>query len=140
MIVIRFALACDAGRKGFKIGLKSFILGLIGLTPLCFLGLRRQHKGFKVDFKEIIFEKKACIATITINRPDKYNACTPLTILELNQALTDCWVDESVGVVVLTGAGDKAFCTGGDLSIRDKEGYAGTIASLPLEVGCQSVT
>lgn len=93
-----------------------------------------------MNFKEILYEKSGGIATITINRPAKYNACTPVTIYELNQALTDCWVDSSVGVVVLTGAGDKAFCTGGDQSIRDKGGYAGTVAALPLEVGWQTVT
>jgi len=93
-----------------------------------------------MDFTEILYEKKDGIARITINRPQRYNACTPVTILELSQALTDAWVDASVGVVVLTGAGDKAFCTGGDQSIRDKGGYAGTIAALPLEVGWQQVT
>lgn len=93
-----------------------------------------------MEFKEILFEKKDGVATITINRPEKYNACTPITVSEIHQALTDCWVDSSVGVVVLTGAGDKAFCTGGDQSIRDKEGYGGSIAALPLEVGWQTVT
>jgi dihydroxynaphthoic acid synthetase len=93
-----------------------------------------------MDFTEILYEKKDGIARVTINRPQRYNACTPVTILELTQALTDAWVDPAVGVVVLTGAGDKAFCTGGDQSIRDKGGYAGTIAALPLEVGWQQVT
>jgi dihydroxynaphthoic acid synthetase len=93
-----------------------------------------------MEFKEILYEKKEGIARITINRPQKYNACTPVTVFELTQALTDAWVDKSVGVLVLTGAGDKAFCTGGDQSIRDEGGYAGTIASLPLEVGWQQVT
>jgi len=93
-----------------------------------------------MQFEEIIYEKKEGIATITINRPDKYNACTPLTIYELSQAFTDAWVDTAVGVVVLTGTGDKAFCTGGDQSVRGKGGYAGTIAALPLEVGWQQVS
>ena len=92
------------------------------------------------DYEDIIYETYEGIAKITINRPEKYNACTPVTVYELTQALTDCWVDSSIGVVVLTGAGDKAFCTGGDQSIRDKEGYAGTVAALPLEVAWQSVT
>ena len=93
-----------------------------------------------MNFKEILYAKKDGVATITINRPQKYNACTPVTLYELNQALTDSWVDPSIGVVVLTGAGDKAFCTGGDQSIRGEEGYQGTIAALPLEVGWQTVT
>ncbi len=93
-----------------------------------------------MDFKEIIFEKKEGKAIITINRPEKYNACTNTTIFELTQAFTAAWVDTSVGVVVLTGAGDKAFCTGGDQSIREVGGYSGTVASLPLEVGWQQVS
>lgn len=93
-----------------------------------------------MDFAEILYEKKDGIARITINRPEKYNACTSLTVFELTRALTDAWVDREVGVIVFTGAGDKAFCTGGDQSIRDAGGYAGTVAALPLEVGWQQVT
>ena len=59
-----------------------------------------------MEFKEIIYDKRDGIATITINRPEKYNACTPVTIYELSQAFTDAWVDTDVGVVVLTGAGE----------------------------------
>ncbi len=93
-----------------------------------------------MSFEEILYEKRDGVGRITINRPQRYNACTPVTVHELTQALTDAWVDGSVGVVVLTGAGDKAFCTGGDQSIRELGGYAGTIAALPLEVGWQMVT
>lgn len=93
-----------------------------------------------MDFTEILYAKQDGIARITINRPQRYNACTPVTLWEMTQALTDAWIDAGVGVVVLTGAGDKAFCTGGDQSIREKGGYAGTIAALPLEVGWQQVT
>jgi naphthoate synthase len=93
-----------------------------------------------MDFEEIIYEKNNGVARIAINRPEKYNACTPVTLLELNKALTDAWVDSAVGVVVFTGVGEKAFCTGGDQSIRDKGGYAGTIAALPVEVGWQTVS
>jgi len=93
-----------------------------------------------MGFSEILYEKKDGVARVTINRPEKYNACTPVTLMEIGQAFTDAWVDNTVGVVVFTGAGDKAFCTGGDQSIRDKEGYAGTVAALPLEVAWQTVT
>ena len=93
-----------------------------------------------MTFEEILYEKKDGVARVTINRPHKYNACTSLTLMELNQALTDAWVDNAIGVVVFTGAGDKAFCTGGDQSIRDKSGYSGTIAALPVEVGWQTVS
>ncbi|NOZ02166.1 MAG: 1,4-dihydroxy-2-naphthoyl-CoA synthase [Deltaproteobacteria bacterium] len=93
-----------------------------------------------MEFSEILYAKKEGVATVTINRPEKYNACTTVTLFEINQALTDAWVDNSVGVVVFTGAGEKAFCTGGDQSIRTKEGYAGTVAALPVEEAWQTVT
>ena len=93
-----------------------------------------------MGFSEILYDKAGGVARLTINRPDKYNACTTVTLMELGQALTDAWADDSVGVVVLTGAGSKAFCTGGDQSIREQGGYAGTVASLPLEVAWQTVT
>jgi len=93
-----------------------------------------------MSYSEILYEAKDGVARVTINRPEKYNACTPVTLMELGQALTEAWVDNSVGVVVFTGAGNKAFCTGGDQSIRDREGYRGTIAALPVEVAWQTVT
>jgi dihydroxynaphthoic acid synthetase len=93
-----------------------------------------------MEFKEILYDKKDGVARVTINRPEKYNACTTVTLMELGQALTDAWVDNSVGVLVFTGAGEKAFCTGGDQSVRDKTGYGGSVAALPLEVAWQTVT
>ncbi len=48
-----------------------------------------------MDFKEILYDKKKGVARITINRPEKYNACTPVTIYELTSALTDAWVDKA---------------------------------------------
>jgi 1,4-dihydroxy-2-naphthoyl-CoA synthase len=67
------------------------------------------------DFKEIIYEKKDHVATVTINRPKVYNAYSTLTLQEMNQAFHDASWDDSIAVVVLTGAGEKAFCTGGDV-------------------------
>ena len=103
-----------------------------------------------MNFKEILYEKSGRIAKIAINRPKKLNAATPITVYELATAFMDAWSDKSIGVVILTGAGEKAFCVGGDQSIRDLggyklpkeelENYRGTIASLPLEVGWQIVT
>ena len=66
-------------------------------------------------FSEIIYTKRDWVATVTMNRPDKYNAYTYHTLQEMTQAFRDASWDDSVAVVVLTGAGDKAFCTGGDV-------------------------
>ena len=66
-------------------------------------------------FEEIIYEKKEGIAKLTINRPRAYNAFTTKTLEELTLAFENADRDPTVGVVVLTGAGDKAFCSGGDL-------------------------
>lgn len=64
---------------------------------------------------EIILTKESGIATILLNRPEKYNAFTTSMVLEWKEALTDCREDESVKVIVLTGAG-TAFCSGGDVN------------------------
>lgn len=74
------------------------------------------------DFKDIIYEKRPGVAKVTINRPEAYNAFTTYTQTELIGALEDAANDATVGVVVLTGAGDKAFCTGGDAK-EAKAGY-----------------
>ncbi|RJR27535.1 MAG: 1,4-dihydroxy-2-naphthoyl-CoA synthase [Desulfobacteraceae bacterium] len=76
-----------------------------------------------MDFAEIIYEKREGIARLTINRPERYNAFTALTLEEIYLAFRDAWADKSVGVVVLTGAGEKAFCTGGDQKTKDADGY-----------------
>jgi naphthoate synthase len=76
-----------------------------------------------MELNEILYEKSEGIAKITINRPEKYNAFTIRTLHEMIDALEDAGFDKSVGVVVLTGAGDKAFCTGGDQYTRQKGGY-----------------
>ncbi|NHI94220.1 MAG: 1,4-dihydroxy-2-naphthoyl-CoA synthase [Candidatus Lokiarchaeota archaeon] len=91
-----------------------------------------------MTYEDIIFEKKDGIARITINRPEKYNAARQQTVHELIDAFNQC-MDPETGVVVFTGAGDMAFCTGGDQSTREKGGYQGKYM-LPLEVGWQTVT
>jgi len=77
-----------------------------------------------MQFQDIIYEKKDGIAKIIINRPQVRNAFRTLTVDELIAALQDAWWDNSIGVVILTGAGDKAFCAGGDQSERGVGGYA----------------
>lgn len=68
------------------------------------------------NFEEIIYEKKDWVATITINRPEVYNCYSTKTLQELCAAFKDASYDDGVAVVVMTGAGEKAFCTGGDVA------------------------
>ncbi|TVU35659.1 hypothetical protein EJB05_17560, partial [Eragrostis curvula] len=76
-------------------------------------------------FVDIIYEKAAGegIAKITINRPERRNAFRPLTVKELIRAFNDARDDSSIGVIILTGQGTKAFCSGGDQALRDSDGY-----------------
>lgn len=66
-------------------------------------------------FKDILYEKKDLVARVTINRPEAYNAYTTNTLKELTTAFHDASCDDQVAVIVFTGAGEKAFCTGGDV-------------------------
>jgi naphthoate synthase/2-ketocyclohexanecarboxyl-CoA hydrolase len=70
-------------------------------------------------FDDILYETQNGIATITINRPQARNAVRPRTYEELTEAMKQAADDPEVGVVVLTGAGDKAFCSGGD--VKDQQ-------------------
>lgn len=71
---------------------------------------------------DVLYEKKEGIATITINRPEVYNAFRAETVQQLIWAFRDAWDDNTVGVVILTGAGEKAFCVGGDQKSKGDEG------------------
>ena len=78
------------------------------------------------DFEDILFEKTDDgIAKITINRPEVRNAFRPETVNEIIKALDLVQNDEQVGVLILTGAGDEAFCSGGDQKVRGDAGYIG---------------
>ncbi len=77
------------------------------------------------DYEEIRFDFLDGVAKITINRPEKHNAFTPLTVSEMIDAMRRCREDERIRVVILTGAGEKAFCSGGDQSVRGEGGYVG---------------
>ena len=81
----------------------------------------KKIEGF--DFKEILFEQYDRIAKITINRKRYRNAFTPLTTLEMSQAFNHCREASDIRVVLLTGAGDKAFCAGGDMHVKGRGGY-----------------
>jgi naphthoate synthase len=76
------------------------------------------------DFEDIKYEKTGDgIGKITINRPKVRNAFRPLTVTELKQAFDMAREDGDIGVVILTGQGDEAFCSGGDQKVRGKAGY-----------------
>ena len=74
-------------------------------------------------YMEIQYHKSEGIAKITINRPQVHNAFTPVTVDEMAEALQDARFDKDIGVIILTGAGSKAFCSGGDQSVRGVSGY-----------------
>jgi 2-ketocyclohexanecarboxyl-CoA hydrolase len=76
-------------------------------------------------FEDILYDKAEGIATITINRPAVLNAFRAETVDEMVEAFKDAWADRAIGVVVLTGTGDRAFCVGGDQSVRAQGGYQG---------------
>jgi len=76
------------------------------------------------NYSDIKYEKcEEGIAKITINRPEVRNAFRPLTVKEMIQALADARDDAGVGVIILTGEGEKAFCSGGDQRVRGEAGY-----------------
>ncbi len=77
-------------------------------------------------YSDIIFEKTSDgVAKITINRPEVRNAFRPQTVTEMEQAFFICRDDPSIGVVILTGKGTLAFCSGGDQKVRGHAGYVG---------------
>ena len=80
-------------------------------------------EGF--NFEEILFEEYNHIAKVTINRPRYRNAFTPKTVWEMSQAFNYCREALDIRVVILTGAGDKAFCSGGDMNVKGHGGYIG---------------
>ena len=85
-------------------------------------------------FTDIRYEKAEGIAKITINRPEVRNAFRPLTVKEMRQALDDARNDSDIGVVILTGAGDLAFCSGGGQRVRGTGGYVGSDGTPRLNV------
>ena len=82
------------------------------------------------NYEDIIYEKMDGIAKITINRPEVRNAFRPETVIEMYDAFADAREDQTIGVILLTGAGPAkdgkyAFCSGGDQKIRGDKGYVG---------------
>lgn len=86
------------------------------------------------ELTDVLYEVDRGLAWITINRPDRYNAFRGRTVDELIRCFKAAWADRSVGVIALTGAGDKAFCAGGDQKQRMETGDYG-----PTETGIMEV-
>jgi len=86
------------------------------------------------DFEEIIFSQYKGIAKISINRPHKHNAFTPQTVKEMSEAMEYARQEPSIGAIILTGEGGRAFCSGGDQSVRGHGGYVGKDAVPRLNV------
>ncbi len=74
-------------------------------------------------YSDIKYEKMGAIAKITINRPEVRNAFRPQTVDQMSEALREARHDLDIGVIILTGEGEKAFCSGGDQKIRGDAGY-----------------
>ncbi|HET9571925.1 MAG TPA: 1,4-dihydroxy-2-naphthoyl-CoA synthase [Bacteroidales bacterium] len=88
------------------------------------MSVERDWKTIK-EYEDILFDYFEGIGRITINRERYRNAFTPTTSMEMFDALRICRESQEIGVVVLTGAGDKAFCAGGDQNVKGKGGYIG---------------
>jgi dihydroxynaphthoic acid synthetase len=82
-------------------------------------------------FQDIVYEKRDGVATVTINRPEVLNATTGITQTEIVEALLDASEDAEIGVVVLTGAGDRAFCVGADVRWMKTGGHRDYYVSQP---------
>ena len=76
-------------------------------------------------FSDVIYQTAEGMAKITINRPEVRNAFRPQTLFELQEAFSLARDDDSVGVIIFTGAGSEAFCSGGDINVRGDDGYLG---------------
>ncbi|MPW45823.1 2-ketocyclohexanecarboxyl-CoA hydrolase [Acinetobacter guerrae] len=86
-----------------------------------------------MNFEDILYEVKNGVAWITINRPEKMNAFRGQTCDEIIKAMNRAGYDREVGAIVLTGAGEKAFCTGGDQSAHDGNYDGRGTIGLPME-------
>ncbi len=86
------------------------------------------------DYRDILYETSDGIAKITINRPEVRNAFRPATVVEMSKAFEVAREDPEIGVVILTGAGTEAFCSGGDQRVRGDDGYVDATGTGRLNV------
>ncbi|MBE0537741.1 MAG: 1,4-dihydroxy-2-naphthoyl-CoA synthase [Phycisphaerae bacterium] len=96
--------------------------------------MKQFHWIPAAEYSDILYDKMPGIAKITINRPEVRNAFRPETVQEMCHALRDAEHDGGVGVVILTGKGEKAFCSGGDQKIRGHAGYKDAGGAESLDV------
>ena len=87
---------------------------------------KRESPQGGQEYADIVYETAEGIAKITINRPEVRNAFRPATLFELSHAFSAARDDPGIGVIILTGAGTQAFCSGGDQKIRGDDGYLDT--------------
>ncbi len=95
------------------------------MTDTCKTSPERPNWQPVRSYEDIRFERDGGLAKITICRPEVRNAFRPKTLFELIDAFTRAREDNSIGVIIFTGEGDLAFCSGGDQRIRGNEGYVG---------------
>ena len=86
-------------------------------------------------FNDITYQVADGMAKITINRPEVRNAFRPQTLFELSDAFNLARDNDQVGVIIFTGAGDEAFCSGGDINVRGDDGYLGNDALSKKGIG-----
>jgi naphthoate synthase len=84
---------------------------------------KRESPQGGQEYTDIVYETAEGIAKITINRPEVRNAFRPTTLFELSHAFDAARDDPGIGVIILTGAGTQAFCSGGDQKVRGDDGY-----------------
>jgi naphthoate synthase len=110
--------------------------GSPGLTDPAFSSVRPGASWVSSgDYGDIRYETAEGMAKITITRPHKRNAFRPQTLFELQHAFNEARDDDRVGVIILTGQGDAAFCSGGDQVIRGNDGYLGDDAVAAKGIG-----
>jgi naphthoate synthase len=101
----------------FTIDVSTFlVLTILNMTT------KRNWTSIK-NYSDILFERWNHIGKITINRPEVHNAFRPTTVFEIAEAMDICREDQDIYMVVITGAGDKAFCSGGDQQVKGDGGY-----------------
>ena len=86
-----------------------------------------------MNYEDILYDENNGVATITINRPDRYNAFRGQTCMELLDAFNRAGWNKDIGVIVFTGAGEKAFCTGGDQGAHEGQYDGRGRLGLPVE-------